>query len=148
MGRTCDRKIESLAQLKAAVREVMPAIELPDLGFADMKALKGVDIIAANVSSRKFILGEPVPVNTADLNALGVVLYRGEETVNRGQGSDALGDQWQALLWLANTMIGQGYVLEPGQVLITGALGKMVPGTAGRYRAAYGGLGTVFFEIR
>ncbi len=37
---------------------------------------------------------------------------------------------------------------EPGQVLISGALGRMVPGETGSYRANYGRFGTIFFDIR
>lgn len=148
LGRPLSGNIKDRATLIASVSEVLPVIELPDLGFADMKALKGVDIMAANVSARQFITGTAVPLGKTDLNAVEVILYRDGEAVNSGKGSDALGDQWQALLWLANAMTEQGYVLVPGQVLITGALGKMVPGKPGAYRADYGDFGSIVFEIR
>jgi 2-keto-4-pentenoate hydratase len=123
-------------------------IELPDMGFADMKQLKGVDIIAANVAAKQFILGQEKAVEEVDLNAVMVSLSLDDQEVNTGKGKDALGDQWQAALWLVNTMIKQGWKLEPGYIVITGALGKMLPGKPGKYVADYGSFGKIAFEIK
>ena len=54
-----------------------------------------------------------------------------------------MGDQWQAALWLVNTMVGQGWELEAGQVLLTGALGKMVKASEGECIAHFGVWGTL-----
>ena len=83
-----------------------------------------------------------------DLNAVEVTLSRDGETVNTGKGTDALGDQWQAALWLVNTTLEHGWTIEPGQLIITGALGNMIPGKSGRYIADYGDMGTIAFEIQ
>ena len=45
-------------------------------------------------------------------------------------------------------MIEQGWTIEPGHILLTGALGKMVPGKTGKYIADYGPLGKIAFEIK
>jgi len=148
LGKNLNRHIETPADLKNSIVKVIPAIELPDLGFADMGALKGVDIIAANVSARQFIVGQPRPVENVNLNAVDVTLFRNGREVNRGTGADALEDQWQAALWLVNKMIDQGRAPEAGQILLTGALGKMLPGKPGSYVADYGDFGTISFEIR
>jgi 2-keto-4-pentenoate hydratase len=71
-----------------------------------------------------------------------------EQEVNRGKGTDALGDQWKAAVWLVNTMVESGWKMEPGHVVITGALGKMIPGRPGKYVADYGGFGKISFEIK
>ncbi len=148
IGSTLDTPLKNTEELKKAVKAVMPVIEVPDLGFADMKQLKGVDIIAANVSSKYFIPGPTRARNTVDLNQVSVTLLRDGELVNQGLGKDASGDQWQAALWMVNKMIDQGWTIEPGQLLITGALGKMIPGKPGKYTADYGTLGMIQFEIR
>jgi 2-keto-4-pentenoate hydratase len=70
------------------------------------------------------------------------------QEVNSGKGTDALGDQWNAALWLINTMIEQGWTMEPGHVVITGALGNMIPGKPGKYLADYGDFGKIVFEIK
>ena len=49
--------------------------------------------------------------------------------------------QRDALIWLINQILAQGYELRPGHVLMTGSIGSMHPGKAGRYRADFGALG-------
>ncbi|VEN72514.1 2-hydroxypenta-2,4-dienoate hydratase [Candidatus Desulfarcum epimagneticum] len=142
------KPVSDAGALRAFIREAAPVIELPDLGFADLKTLKGTDIIAGNAAARQFIVGAPRSVDDFDLNAVTVSLTRDGREINRGKGSEASGDQWRALLWLVNTMIGQGWELEPGHILLTGALGKMLPGKPGKHVADYGDFGKIAFEIQ
>ena len=147
VGQRIARPLKDEAALEPRIRAVMPVIELPDLGFQDMKHLKGVDIIAANVSAVQFIIGQERKATGVDLNAVAVALALNAQVVNRGKGADARGDQWHAALWLVNTTVKQGWTIEPGHILITGALGKMMPGHPGEYVADFGDLGQVRFEI-
>jgi 2-keto-4-pentenoate hydratase len=94
-----------------------------------------------------FIIGVKREVDRLDLDSLRVVLKRDGETANRGQGKDTLGGQWQAALWLVNTMVKQGWKIEAGHILLTGALGRMVPGKPGKYIADYGSFGSISFTI-
>ncbi|MCG8616538.1 MAG: hypothetical protein MI802_10010 [Desulfobacterales bacterium] len=140
-------EIDNVDTLKALVGKVLPVIELPDLGFADMKAIRSVDIIAANVSSRQFITGSSVPPDAVDLDAVSVSLTLDGSVVGRGMGKDAMGGQWEAALWMVNTLIQQGRPPRADHLLITGALGRMLPGNPGSYRADYGDLGIVEFKL-
>ncbi len=148
LGEAITQPVKDVAELQTKVRGVFPAIELPEMGFADMKQLKGVDIIAADVSAVRFIVGAEQAFSGQDLNAVTVTLTLNDEIVNTGVGSEALGDQWQAALWLVNSMIEQGWTMEPGHVLMTGALGKMIPGKPGKYVADYGTFGKVAFDVK
>lgn len=135
-------------ELQSYIQAVVPVIELPDLGFERPKQLTGVDIIAANVASSGFIIGKPVSMElAASLNQLEVSLTRNGEIINRGKGSDTLGNQWQALLWLIESLLKQGYELKKDQLLITGALGKMLPAVPGDYGADFGTLGKLDFKV-
>lgn len=133
-------------RIKQYIKSIFPLIELPESSFASPPA--GIDIIAANVGAVAFIKGQPVK-NFAhlDLNALGVTLTREGEPINVGQGRDALGDQWEAVWWLVNTLVKLGWKLEPGQFVITGAMGKMIKAEPGNYRADFGELGNLSFAI-
>ena len=113
-----------------------------------MQALKGVDIIAANVGAVAFIIGQKQNIANLDLDTLEVTLKKDGETINRGKGADALDSQWKAALWLVNRVVNQGWKIEPGHIIITGALGRMVPGTPGNYTAHWEDLGTLGFTIR
>nr|VFJ73980.1 MAG: 2-keto-4-pentenoate hydratase [Candidatus Kentron sp. FW] len=148
MDATLTQPLSEISILKKSIRAIVPVIELPDLGFSDMEHLTGLDIIAANACARQFIVGHPQPVDTIDPNKISILLSRDGHPINQGKGREALGDQWQAALWLVNTMITQGWTIQPGQILLTGALGKMLPGKPGNYMADYGHLGKIEFEIR
>jgi 2-keto-4-pentenoate hydratase len=147
IGKSISHPLKDAVELKDHTWEVVPVIELPELGFADMQKLKGPDIIAANIGAAQFIVGEKQEIKNPDLDALQVTLKRNGEVVNQGKGADALAGQWKAALWLVNTMVKQGWKIEPGHIIITGALGRMVPGKPGNYIAEYGSIGTIPFKI-
>lgn len=149
LGAPVEAALKDEAELKAKIAAVAAAVELPDLSFTDMKLLKGVDINASAISSDAWILGKHIPLADApDLNELvPVITFDGAE-VSRGKGSDALGDQWKALLWMVNKMVEEGWTMEKGDVLLTGALGKVIPGKPGEYVYSIEPLGTVKFTVK
>lgn len=141
--------INSIDALKKHISAILPIIELPNLSFTTMKGLKAVDLIAANVSAASFIVGTAyTDIDNIDINTIKTSLKNGNKTLIQGQGSDALGDQWQALLWVVNKMLAEGYRLKKGQVVITGALGKMVKAQTGEYTADFAELGQIHFSIQ
>ncbi len=142
------RFFANVSELQEYFLGVLPAIELPDLGFEDMDNFKGVDLIAANVASAQFIAGRETSFTGLELKDVSVTLTLDGKVINEGKGSDALGDPWKALLWTVNKTIEQGWKIEPGQIIITGALGKLIPGKVGKYGADFGPLGEISFEIR
>jgi 2-keto-4-pentenoate hydratase len=148
ISQSIDQKLKDVQELQQKVSAVMPSIELPDFGFADMRAMKGVDVIAANVVAAKFIAGVARPHQGVDLNEVTVTLYHNGQALYKGKGAEAMGDQWKAALWMINQVVEQGYRIEPGHILITGALGQMVPGKPGQYVADYGDFGKISFEIK
>lgn len=148
IGEKITKQIKDEAELRKHIRGVTPVIELPDLGFADMKQLKGADIIAANVAAAQFIAGEGKPFADNNLNAVTVTLSLDGQEISKGKGSDAMGDQWKAAVWLINRIVAQGYQITPGNVVITGVLGKMLPGKPGKYEADYGDFGKLSFVIK
>jgi len=149
LGEPVKESLKDVDALKGKVAFLASAIELPDLAFTDMKQLKAADINASAISSKGFIVGKPVPLGAApDINELVPVLSLDGAEVNRGRGSDALGDQWETALWLVNTMIEQGWTMEKGDVLLTGALGNMLPGKPGSYVYNAGALGAIDFTVK
>jgi 2-keto-4-pentenoate hydratase len=123
-------------------------VELPNIDYTTPARLRGPDIVATNVAAGAYVVGAPLPLtDIAGARALEVALYRDGELLGRGKAADATGDPLQALLWLVNQLHDRGLPLEPGQVLLTGALGQMHAGVPGRYRADYGGGAELDFTI-
>ncbi len=75
-------------------------------------------------------------------------MARNGETVNQGKARAVMGDPWKGLLWLVNAAVEKGWTIKPGQFLITGAMGKMIPGKPGKYEGDYGALGKLSFAIK
>jgi 2-keto-4-pentenoate hydratase len=133
-------------ELRKLIAGVHPSIEVPQVYFADMNKVGFFDIVAAGIGSRLFLVGPSFPADEVGLEQIAVKLDRDGTVVNEGVSSDALGGQWKALLWLVNDTIAQGYAIEAGQYLMTGALGKMIPAQAGTYRADYS-FATLTFKV-
>ncbi len=148
IGRRITEPIPTEARLRDAISGFMPVIELPDAALADMASAQPVDIIAANALSTQYIKGTAVPRSSIDPNEIQVALLRDGMPVGRGAGTDSMGDQWKAALWLVNEIVGRGYEIKVGQILITGALGGIIPGEPGTYVADYGSFGRITFQLR
>lgn len=139
--------IRSVEELKMLTEEVMPVIELPDLAFDKPRALTGADIIANNVIAKSFIVGQSQPVSSIDINAVNISLEHNKQTILDAQSGMVMENQWHALLWLINQTLASGWPIAPNQVLITGAVGKMILATEGEYRANFSGMDAIRFYI-
>ena len=135
-------------QLRPLVDSVAAVIELPDIGYHSPQQISGLDLIAANVAAHQYIIGDKLSLGEiSDINRLSTALVREGQLQFKGSATDALGDQWQALFWLVNQLVAQGYHLAAGEMLITGALGPMVAAELGTYQADFGPLGQIDFRV-
>ena len=127
-----------------AVDHVLPAIEIVDSRIAGWD-ISIVDTVADNASSGLFVLGTtPRRLADVDLRLCGMVLEHAGEPVSVGAGAACLGNPLHAVEWLAGTMARAGDPLRAGDVVLSGALGPMVPVTPGAaYEARISGLGSV-----
>jgi 2-keto-4-pentenoate hydratase len=137
VGATIDGPLADVAALRDHIDGIAPAIELPNLDYAQPQALDAIDVIATNVAAAHYIVGNFVSPQQRDPNAVTVRLACGDKEMIEGKGPDSLGDQWRAALWLVNKMVSQGWPIERGQVLLTGALGRALPATPGHCIASY-----------
>ena len=133
--------------LQAAVGSVAPAVELPDLLFDDMQNLSWLDLIATGVAPRQVIIGEPMALDALDVNAVSVTAENNGEVVAEGVGSNVLGDQWAALVFLAEKLNARGQGIQAGDVVISGAMAPMIPLAPGAYTVDYGSLGSLEFSV-
>lgn len=133
----------SWSEFLRAVAYALPAIEIVDSAIKDWK-ITLVDTVADNASSGLYVLGDqPVTVGGISLATAGMQMAINGQVVSVGSGAACLGHPLRAAYWLACTMAAQGVRMNAGEVILSGALGPMVPVTAGaRVEAVIGGVGS------
>ena len=126
VGKTLDE-----SRVRAAIEYAVPALEIVDSRVRDWD-IKITDTVADNASSGLFVLGEQATKLTDfDPVAVSMELRNGETVVSTGTGADCLGNPVTAMLWLARTAQEYGSPLRAGDVVLSGALGPMVPVKSG-----------------
>ncbi|MER6221806.1 2-keto-4-pentenoate hydratase [Streptomyces sp. 900105755] len=132
------------AQVRAAVDYAVAALEIVDSRIADWD-ISLTDTIADNASSGLFVLAERrLTLDEFEPRETVMRLYADGVLVSEGNGAACLGDPLNALAWLARTARDLGDPLRAGQVVLSGALGPMVPAPPGtRIRAEISSLGEV-----
>jgi 2-keto-4-pentenoate hydratase len=144
LGEDLDGPDLSPARVRAAVVAVVAALEIVDSRIAGWD-ITIVDTVADNASGGLFVLGAgAVPLAELDLREVRMSMREDEQEVSVGTGVDCLGDPMAALVWLATTARDLGHPLRGGDVVLSGALGPMVPVRPGAtYTAEVTGLGSV-----
>jgi 2-oxopent-4-enoate hydratase len=132
------------AKALTAVAGVLPAIEVVDSRIADWR-IKLVDTVADNASSGLLVIGGRMRrVEDLDLRLVGVVVSRNGELIDTGAGAAALGNPARCVAWLANKLGSLGAGLRVGDVVLPGAVHKMIPVRPGDvFRAEFSRLGAV-----
>lgn len=99
--------------------------------MADWK-IKLVDTIADNASYGGFAHGPwDAAMPTSDLRAVAMKILHNGTLAAEGVGAAALGNPVLSTAWLANKLLEFGVNLEPGDIIISGGITKMLPVVAG-----------------
>ncbi|WP_219412385.1 2-keto-4-pentenoate hydratase [Pseudonocardia nigra] len=133
------------AAARAAVAKVVPALEIVDSRIAGWD-ITFVDTVADNASSGLYVLGDSAgPLGERDLRTVEMTMTGTDGgAVSTGSGAACLGDPINALVWLARTAVELGEPLRAADVVLSGALGPMVPVAPGAaFTVELSGLGTV-----
>jgi 2-keto-4-pentenoate hydratase len=122
----------------------LPAMEIVDSRIAGWD-IGLSDTIADNASHGAAVLGtRPVPLDRFDPRTVTMSMAIDGEVVSTGRGEDCLGNPLLAATWLARKMVEVGTPLRAGDVVMTGALGRMHPVVGGTgVDADLGPLGSV-----
>jgi 2-keto-4-pentenoate hydratase len=138
-----DRPVTAVDVIRATAF-VLPAIEIVDSRVAGWD-ITIVDTVADNASSGMYVIGpKPTRLTDIDLRMATMAMSASGEVVSEGSGAACLSHPVNAVVWLANTVAGLGQPLRAGDLVLSGALGAMVPAKAGvTYEATIDGLGTV-----
>jgi 2-keto-4-pentenoate hydratase len=136
------------AEVVRAVAFALPAIEVVDSRIEGWD-ISIVDTVADNASCGLYVVGtRPVPLSAFDARTLPMRMTLDGREVSTGIGGACLGNPLHAARWLADTLCLRGIPLRAGDVIMTGALGPMVPFGPGQDLVAeFGDLGTVTTRI-
>lgn len=106
---------------------VAPAFEIVDSRIRDWQ-ITITDTVADNASFGAFVVG---PWSRAlayeDLRLTGMLVSRNGSAATQGLGAAALGHPASAVAWLANTLARFDERLEAGDIVMSGALARMLP---------------------
>jgi 2-keto-4-pentenoate hydratase len=144
VGRELDRAPHGFAEIVRSIEFALPAIEIVDSRIEDWR-IGIVDTIADNASCGVHVLGStPVGLDRFDARTVPMSMSVNGLEVSTGVGAACLGNPLHAARWLADELCRRGLPLQPGDVILTGALGPMHPVAAGDLVVAtFGELGLV-----
>lgn len=145
---------------RRAVSGAVASMEIVDSRFVDWR-IKLADTVADLASNGAAAISETVvPLvgragsdssdssDSMDTRLIGMVLTCNGELIATGAGAAALGDPLEVVAWLANTLATDGIALEPGHLVMTGALHAAVPMQAGQtYCAEFDRLGSISVSV-
>ncbi|MFQ6030914.1 MAG: 2-keto-4-pentenoate hydratase, partial [Dehalococcoidia bacterium] len=135
------------ATAQLAVESAMAALELPDFIFSGRPG--AADFIANSIVANAIVLGSPfAPLNGLDLAREEVVYEHNDEIVGSYTAAEVMDNPLNALAWLANHLGTRGLALQPGDVVMSGAISQLLRPKAGdTIRATFTNLGAVSVTI-
>jgi 2-keto-4-pentenoate hydratase len=118
-------------EVLAATDAMGLVVEIVASRIADWR-IKLVDTIADNASYGGFVLGQwDSKLRFADLRLLGFTVHKNGELAAEGVGAAAMGHPAVSVAWLANKLSDFEVSLQPGDVVLSGGVTKMLPIVAG-----------------
>jgi 2-keto-4-pentenoate hydratase len=131
LGEDLDVDDIDAARAARAVESAVASLEIVDSRIRDWDITFG-DTVADNASSGLYVLGaDRVDLGRVVPADVEMTMTVDGEVASTGTGRACLGDPLAALAWLARTARDLGDPLRAGQVVLSGALGPMVPVTSG-----------------
>lgn len=147
----CDvtKTIDDIEDVKKVLDSVYLSMEIVGSRVLNWD-IRITDTVADNASASHYILSEhSMEIGDVDFESAKMKLYENGELKSEGSANACMGNPLNAVLWLCNTFITRGVELKKGDVILSGALGPMVPCTRGAiYGAEIEGLGELSFNIK
>lgn len=127
LGRDINDADLSWGRFLRSIDCVLPALEIVDSAIENWR-ITLVDTVADNASSALYVLGtDPRSLHSLDLSSAGMELRVDGKVASVGSGAACMGHPLRAAFWLAKTMVALGRPLKAGDLVMSGALGPMVP---------------------
>ena len=135
----------SRQDIAAAVKGVIPGIEIVDSRFDDWLTIGAPSLIADNACNAAWVKGRLLADwQDIDLAAQAVRVTVNGKLLREGRGSNVLGHPLHALEWLVNSLSTRGLGLKAGQYITTGVTTEVYMAEQGdRITADFGPVGSV-----
>jgi 2-keto-4-pentenoate hydratase len=139
----------SREEIAAAVKGVLPGIEIVDSRFDDWTSIGAPSLIADNACNAAWVKGRLVADwQHIDLAAQAVRVTVNGKVLREGRGSNVLGHPLHALEWLVNNLSARGLGLKAGQYVTTGVTTEVYMADRGdRITADFGPVGSVDLDF-
>jgi 2-keto-4-pentenoate hydratase len=136
-------------EIAAAVKGVIPGIEIVDSRFDEWTTIGAPSLIADNACNAAWIKGALVSDwQDLDLAAQTVRVTVNGKVLREGRGSNVLGHPLNALEWLVNSLSARGLGLKAGQYVTTGVTTEVYMAERGdRITADFGPVGSVELDF-
>ncbi len=130
-----------------AVEGAVAALEVLDFIFSGKPTV--ADFVASSVIAKAIVLGSPVmPLSAFDVSREEVVYEHNGEVVGMYTAAEVMSNPLNALVWVANHLATRGLALQPGDIVMSGAISKMLrPGVGDTIRANFAHLGSVSVKV-
>jgi 2-keto-4-pentenoate hydratase len=148
-GADISTRIHTIEHIKGAFEAIVPVVELPANLKARMTAkVTAADLVAANLGAGKYIVGQSKVSPDDNLGGLKVLLAREGAMLGTTEGDATSNAQWTKLIAVVNQIVGQGYALHSGDLVLCGPVGQALEAKPGKYHADFGALGALDFELK
>jgi len=139
----------SRQEIAAAVKGVLPGIEIVDSRFDDWTTIGAPSLIADNACNAAWAKGRLLTDwQSLDLAAQAVRVTVNGKVLREGSGGNVLGHPLNALEWLVNSLSARGLGLKAGQFITTGVTTEVYMAERGdRITADFGPVGSVDLEF-
>jgi 2-keto-4-pentenoate hydratase len=125
IGKQIDSEVADVAALQRCVRSVHTALDMPDIAFTSKAgAPKAPDVVAANAAAHRWAIGPAVDPAKASFSAAKARIVLDGHEVCEAKVGETIGDPWMMLLWQVNELVRRGFTVEPGQVILSGAVAE------------------------
>jgi 2-keto-4-pentenoate hydratase len=135
-----------LVDAAGVLQAVAPAIEIVGVRFARREDATAANLLLCNLGADRCIVGDWREWSGGDEQTL-VTLSCNGEVVNRASATDAFGPPENAVAWIWQEIGNRGFRTQSETLLMTGACGSVIPAAIGNYRADFGTLGSLEFEV-
>jgi len=145
---TVNKPIQNTDELISKIDYVAPAIEIVGSRVENWN-IRITDTVADNASASHFVLGDTqIKAEEVDFENAKMTLTQNGNVASEGMARACMGNPLNAVMWLCNTFIQRGVEVKKGEIILSGALGPMVPINAGDvFMADIEGLGQVGFSV-